>query len=1121
MKCPRCRRDNLAEASFCGECGARLAEACSACGASNPPTNRFCRQCGVALSTGIAMTGFASPESFTPRHLAQKILTQRKVLEGERKQVTVLFADTKSSMELLADRDPEEARTILDPVLEFMMEAVHLYEGTVNQVMGDGIMALFGAPLAHEDHAVRACYAALRIQDSARHYAEEIRRGYGASVRVRIGLNSGEVVVRSISNDLHMDYTAVGQTTHLASRMEQLADPGQILLTAKTLLLAEGYVDVTPLGPIPVKGLSAPVETYELTAAGRLRRRFEATALRGLSRFVGRDAELERLGTTLERAGLVTGQIVGIAGEPGVGKSRLVHEFVHSRGTQGWLVLQTGAVSYGRTIPYIAAKNLLREYFELEIEDSTATSREKVGGKLRALDRALEPCLSPFLTLLDVPSGDARWEAVDPPSRRQRTIDAIRQLLLRASEIRPLLLVFEDLHWIDSETQAVLDSLVEVLPRARILLLTNYRPEYEHSWGTRPHYTEMRIDPLLPESAEELLDSLLGSDPALEELKQLLIARTEGNPFFLEECVRTLLETQVLAGERGAYRVTGPIKGAIVPSTVKAVLAARIDRLVEDDRHLLQSAAVIGKDVPFVLLNAIADMPEDELRRKLTRLQRAEFLYEIRPSPDVLEYTFKHALTYEVAYQSLLSTRRRVLHARITDAIETLYADRVADHIEQLAHHALCGEQFDRAVKYAREAGTKALARSAYRNSVEHFDQALAALAHLPAGPTTSQTAIDLHFDLRTALTPLGEHGRIIEHLREAEGLAQTLGDDVRLARVSAYLADYFRQVGEHDRAISAGERALAIAHRLDDPTLEIASNTYLGHACQNTGQYRRAITLFQRNANLASGDLVRDTFGLPFPSSVQSRIWLAACLNELGEFSAGIEAAEESIRIAEMIDHAASLATACSVLGNLYLRMGEPSQALPFLERGYELSRTRNLNIWMPNAESWLGLAQVRLGRLKEGLRLLQSAVDRDRSMARLAHHSIRLAALAEGYLRLGQVPSAASTSAQALDLSVKQGERGNEAHALHGLAEIAARSNPPALDEAEAAFRRGLDLAEELEMRPVAARCHLGLATLLRETDRTDEGRRHLDEALILFHAMGVRAPDAPGEAERARLS
>lgn len=1115
MQCPRCWRDNSDEASFCGECGAQLAETCSVCGTSNPPVSRFCRRCGVAVGLGATSKGFTSPQSFTPRYLAEKIITLRKDVEGERKQVTVLFADMKSSMELLADRDPEEARTILDPVLEFMMEAVHLYEGTVNQVMGDGIMALFGAPLAHEDHAVRACYAALRIQESARHFAEEIQREYGHGFGLRIGLNSGEVVVRSISNDLHMDYTAVGQTTHLASRMEQLADPGQILLTGKTLVLAEGYVDVVPLGPVPVKGMAGPVEIFELTAAGRPRRRFEATALRGLSRFVGRNAELQQLREIQERVGRGEGQIVGIAGEPGVGKSRLVHEFVHSPDTPGWMVLQGGAVSYGRTIPYIAVKHLLKGYFELGADDDAPTSRGKVEGKLRALDQALEPCLAPLLTLLDVPPGDAGWEAADPPSRRARIIEAVRRLLLRASQIRPLLLVFEDLHWTDSETQAVLDSLVEALPGSRILLVTNYRPEYEHTWGAKPYYSELRIDPLSPERAEELLDALLGTDPALEGLKRVLITRTEGNPFFLEECVRTLLETQLLVGQRGACRVTGPVKSTIVPSTVKAVLTARIDRLVEDDRRLLQSAAVIGKDIPFALLNAIADMSEDELRGKITRLQRAEFLYEIRPSPDVLEYTFKHALTYEVAYQSLLTTRRRALHARITEAIETLYPDRLADHIEQLAHHAMCGEQFERAVKYAREAGTRALTRSAYRNSVEHFDQALVALAHLPASATTNQAAIDLRFDLRTALTPLGEHGRIIDHLREAERLAQSLGDDARLGRVSAYLADYFRQVGEHDRAISEGERALAIARNLDDLTLEIASNTYLGHACQNTGQYRRAITLFRRNADVASGDLVRGTFGLPFPSSVQSRIWLAACLSELGEFAAGVEAAEESIRIAESIGHPASLATAWSVLGNLYLRRGEPAQALPLLERGYTMSRTGNLNIWLPNVESWLGLALVRLARLQEGLRLLVSAVDRERSMARLAHHSIRLAALAEGYLLVGEASRAAATSAHALELSRKQGERGNEAHALLGFAEIAARTNPPAMDDAEAGFRQGLGLAEALEMRPVAAQCHLGLATVLRAARRADESRRHLAQARALCHDMG-RTLHVPAEAD-----
>jgi tetratricopeptide (TPR) repeat protein len=550
------------------------------------------------------------------------------------------------------------------------------------------------------------------------------------------------------------------------------------------------------------------------------------------------------------------------------------------------------------------------------------------------------------------------------------------------------------------------------------------------------------------------------------------------------------------------------------------VLAARIDRLAEDDRRLLQTAAVIGHDVPLALLEAVSGMAGDDLGRTLGRLQTVEFLYETRSFPDV-EYAFKHALTHDVAYQSLLHERRRALHARIGTAMEALHAGRLIEHVERLAHHALAAEQWGQALTYARMAGAKALGHSAYRDAVDYFEQARSALARLPADRATSEAGIDLCFDLRTALTPLGEHDQIAEHLREAEASAQKLGDDRRLGRVSAYLADYFRQGGEHERAIAAGERALAIARRLGDLTLEVASNTYLGHACQNTGHYRRAITLFRRNAELTAGDLARETFGLPFVSSVQSRAWLAGCLNELGEFAEGMELAEQAIAIAERVDHPASLATACSVLGNLHLRMDEAARALPFLERGHALSQAGHLNIWLPNAESWLGLACMRLGRVDEGLRLLHSAVERERSMRRLAHHSLRLTALADGYLRLGRMGDAERHAIQALDLARKGRERGNEAHALRLLGDIAARSSgSPATDGLESSYRQSLGLAEELEMRPVAAQCHLGLAAAARASQHLDVARRHLAAALTLYRAMGATALLRAAEAEQARL-
>src|SRR4051794_23828129 len=637
MQCPQCGNQSREGAKFCRKCGLRFDLVCPACGAPAEPDSGFCEECGAALAPTprpVAKPAqvpradrSTAPGSYTPQHLAERILTSRAALEGERKQVTVLFADLKGSMELLADRDPEEARAILDPVLERMMEAVHRYEGTVNQVMGDGIMALFGAPLAHEDHAVRACYAALRMQESVKQYAGEVRRAEGVTPQIRVGLNSGEVVVRSIGSDLRMDYTAVRQTTHLAARMGEVATPGTVLLAPDTLRLAEGYVQVRPLGPVSLKGLGEPVEVYELVGAGAARSRLQAAAARGLTRFVGREAELETLRRTLEQAGNSRGQVVALVGEPGVGKSRLVWEFSHSHRAEGWLLLAAGSVSYGKATSYLPVIDLLRDYCAVETRDDPRRVREKVAGKVLMLDEALRPDLPALLALLDVPVEDGAWQALDPPQRRRRTLAALKRLFLRESQEQPLLLVFEDLHWIDAETQALLDSLVDSLPTTRLLLLVNYRPEYEHAWHRKTYYQQLRLDPLPVASAEELLATLLGDEPDIQPLKRLLIDRTEGNPFFIEESVRTLMETGALTGEPGAYHLASPVESTQMPATVQAVLAARIDRLAPEDKRLLQAAAVIGKDIPYSLLLAVADLSEDALRQGLTRLHAAEFLY--------------------------------------------------------------------------------------------------------------------------------------------------------------------------------------------------------------------------------------------------------------------------------------------------------------------------------------------------------------------------------------------------------------------------------------------------------------------------------------------------------------
>jgi class 3 adenylate cyclase/tetratricopeptide (TPR) repeat protein len=1109
MHCPQCQQDNPAGSRFCNGCGARLELTCPTCNHVNPSGSRFCNGCGNQLDeqalTGVG-TRFASPQSYTPKHLAEKILTSKAALEGERKQVTVLFADLKGSMELLADRDPEEARKLLDPVLEHMMEAVHRYEGTVNQVMGDGIMALFGAPLAHEDHAVRACYAALRMQESLKHYADDTRRSHGVEVQIRVGLNSGEVVVRTVGSDLRMDYTAVGQTTHLAARMEQLAPPGTVRLTGETVRLAEGYVEMRSLGPIPVKGLADPIEIFELTGAGTARTRLQAAVLRGLTRFVGRDGEIEHLRRVLGQAGAGHGQVVAIVGEAGVGKSRLVYEFTHSHRARDWLILEASSVSYGKATSYLPVIDLLKGYFKIGDRDDHREMRAKVLGRVLGLDRALEPLLPPLLALLDVPVEDPAWQALDPPQRRQRTLDAVKRLLLRESQAQPLLVVFEDLHWIDGETQALLDSLVESLGSARLLLLVNYRPEYEHRWGSKTAYSQLRLDTLPAESAAELLAALLGPDPGLAPLTQMLVKR--GNPFFLEETVRTLVETGALAGERGAYRLTRPVEALRVPATVQTILAARIDRLPSEEKRLLQAASVIGKDVPYVLLAAIAEQPEEALRRGLAHLQEAEFLYETQLFPD-LEHTFKHALTHDVAYAGLLGERRRDLHAAVAAALERLHADRLVEHVERLAHHARQGEVWDKAVRYLRQAGTKVFLRSAHHEAATCFEQALDALKRLPEHRETIAESLDLRFDLRSALMPLGELGRMVALLNEAEALAEAAGDQRRLGRALTYKAIQFAHAGDFGGAIQAGHRALGTGESQADIGIQVVANWYLGAAHGARGECREAVRHCEAAVALIPEGLEQERFGQASMPGSAVRSMLAIALGALGRFAEAFGRVSEATHIAEEAGHVYSLLFPLFGLGTLKLDQGDFAGAVAPLERGLDLCRTRQVPLLLPDFAWALGAAYHGTGRRAEGVALMEDAARgfAEQHMRRWSLWAACVGALGGAYLLDGRLADATRIAQERLAAARQRGERGVESHVLRLLGDIAAHPDRFEVDTAEAHYRQALALAEELGLRPFLAHCHLGLSKLYRRTGKQQEAQEYLAIATTMYREMDMR--------------
>ncbi len=1116
MLCPNCKQENPDRARFCNSCGAKLDGACPKCGHANPPSSRFCNECGLALNQSSAPAPdqrFSSPDSYTPKHLAERILLSKEALEGERKQVTVLFADLKGSMELLADRDPEEARRVLDPVVEKMMEAVHRYEGTVNQVMGDGIMALFGAPLALEDHAVRACYAALAMQSSVRSYSEQLRRLQGLEVQIRVGLNSGEVVVRAIGSDLHMDYTAVGQTTHLAARMEQLSAPGTTRLTASTLGLAEGFIKVTPLGPVPVKGLAEAIEVFELTGAGAARSRLQAAATRGLTRFVGRSSELAQMFSALERSHAGHGEIVALLGEPGVGKSRLVWEFTRSRRLQGWLVLESASVSYGKASAYRPVIDLLKSYFQIEDRDDARRIREKLTGKLLTLDEVLKPHLVPLLALLDIAVEDESWKPLDSMQKRQRTLDACKRLVLREAQVQPLVVVFEDLHWIDGETQAFLDSLVESLPGARVLVLVNFRPEYQPRWATKTYYTQLRIDPLSAESAEQLLQTLLGTDPSLKLLSRMLIQRTEGNPLYLEESVRTLVETGELQGARGAYRLTTALTNIQVPATVQAILASRIDRLAPQDKHLLQAASVIGKDVPLGILREIAEVPEEQVRQGLVELQSAEFLYETTLFPD-LEYTFKHALTHEVAYGSVLQERRKVLHGRILEAMEQLYTDRLAEQTDFLAHHAFRGEVWDKAAAYLRQAGLKAFSRSANREAVILLEQAILALSHLPRGRECLEQEADLRTAVCRSLVPLGELERVIQHTREIEPLAKALNDPRLEALAHAFMSSALADLGQLENGIEHGMQALAVADSLEDPALEVFAKYALGKAHMHRGAHRKATEFFQRNVGLEPDQMppssrIQGVRGLLYGAfTVAPRSYCETntgyCLAELGEFEQAIEHCERAVKIAEVHhDLGFVRANADAFLGFVYLRQGKVEKAITVTERSLGTYAHADVPLGHLVLAHPLGAAYNFCERVPEAIALLEQAWRFAESRKHFSWGQPVLAHLADAYGRAGRIDEAVKTAQRALEVSRQYGQRGYETWTLYLLGNIYTYPNPPSSDQAHDAYRQALALAQEFTMRPLQGQCHLALGTI----DTQSQARDHLDMAVIIFRELDMQ--------------
>jgi tetratricopeptide (TPR) repeat protein len=979
-----------------------------------------------------------------------------------------------------------------------LLEQVQGFGGVVLQRSPSLILAAFGIPQTLEQLPQRAVQTALML----RHLDSETS-GAGARPELRLAVHWGRLLVDGQASEPTAQLRAVGETLAWPIRLLGYASPGEILVSHEVERLLAGWYELHER-QVPRTGqLSEQRAVYSVVGLRPQGSRLEMHGRRPLSRFVGREREMTTLHDLVTRVEEGRGQVVGIIGEPGVGKSRLSYEFVRSQVPQPWLHLETRAVSYGQATPYLPCIDLLKGYFQLNERDTISTICTRVTTVLQTLDVALSSTRAALLALLDVPVEDPQWHTLDPPQRRQQMFQAVKRLLLRESQKQPLLVVVENLHWLDTETQACLDSLVESLPTARILLLVTYRPEYQHGWGNKTYYTQLRLDPLSQAHAHALLDALLGDAVDLQPLKQRLIALTQGNPFFLEESVQTLLDTGDVVAELGGYRLVTPLQLLQVPATVHAVLAARIDRLPAEEKRLLQTAAVIGTEVPLPLLLAIAELSEAVLHGGLAHLQAAEFLYETHLFPEV-EYTFKHALTHEVAYRSLPQERRRALHARIVEVLEACAGDRLADQVERLAAHAVRGEVWDKALDYCRQAGAKAMARSASREAVGFFEQALSTLPYLPEQRDTHEQAIDMRLALRSALQPSGDFGRILVYLHEAEALAVALDDPRRLGRVSHFLANLFTLRGAYEQAIAAAQRALALATASGEAVLQAQANVYLGFAYQDQGDYRQAADCLRHAVMFFEGTRRHERFGEVFLPAVYSRARLAWCHAELGTFAEGRVCGDEGLRIAEAVAHPASLMYASCGSGLLALRQGDLPGALALLERAMGLCQDVHLPLYFPWIAAALGTAYTLDGRFADAVPLLTQGLEQSAATARAYFETLCRLALGEARMLTGHLEEAHTLAERTLALTRTHQIRGYQVYALHLLGEIATRRDPPQSELAIAHYQQATSLAEALGMRPLQAHCHHSLGTLHARAGAWPQARAELSTAIKMYRSM-----------------
>ena len=1104
MRCAKCGTESETGKKFCAECGSPLSNRCSKCGSDNAFGAKFCSDCGTSLSVAALSSPAVEPAVRLTAPAEASVL----VTDGERKTVTALFADIKGSTELEQDLDPEEAREIIDPALKLMIDAVRRYDGYIVQSTGDGIFALFGAPVAREDHPQRSLYAAIRMQEEIRRYADRLRGDGRAPIQIRVGVNTGEVVVRSIATGAgQVEYTPIGHTTNLASRMQALADPGATAISESTRRLVEGYFILKSLGPARIKGVTDPVNLYEVTGLGPLRTRLQRSAGRGFTKFVGREREMDAMRHAAERAKSGHGQIVAEMAEAGVGKSRLLFEFKATTAA-GWMVLEAFSVSHGKASSYLPVIDLLHSYFKIASQDDQRTRREKIAGRIAILDRALEDTIPYLYGLLGIAEDPDPLAQMDAHIRKRGTLDAIKRILLRESLNQPLMVIFEDLHWIDDETQALLNILADSIATAKILLLVNYRPEYSHQWGSKTYYTQLRLDPLGRESADEMLQSLLGDSTELGALKRLIIERTEGNPFFMEETVEVLVDDGALVRDGATLRLTKPLADLKIPPTVRAILAARIDRLSPADKDLLQTLAVIGKEFPLSLVRAVVAASADELARMLDDLQLSEFIYE-QPAFGDIEYTFKHALTQEVAYNSILIERRKTLHERIGAAIEELFKNSLEDHLSELADHYARSSNIEKAVECQARAAKRELSQSAYQGALLRLENAIELFAKLPDSPERAELELDLQIDYGASLLVtrgwwVPEAGKAFSRARE---LCQQKEEDPRLYRVLSGLHSFHLVRGEHPTALAYIDELIALADRFRNDEMQADAHLQAGFSKFFMGDFADAhssleLCIGYHARHIATGLAPADQDPL-----MSALCYDAMTLWMLGFPDQAAKRAGQSLERARELGSAFTLTWCLSQLGMYYTIRRDFDAAEKTTTEALSLARKHGLAFLEAQILAYRLIGSAAQGKFGQTADRASSESGFAEAGYELAHTWAR-PILAQGFASVGQIDTALALIAQSAELVDKNQERyvESEVHRIKGELTLLQSKDASA---AEQSFTKAIEVARRQRAKSLELRATISLARLLRDTDRRGEARATLAKIYNQF-TEGLNTPD-----------